>query len=224
MARKSADPAHIEGQLSLLEAELAAPIELPTPSSAPTADESRIAPITGPNTRIRAGNAMDRARAAAVDGALQVLAKRGVKAMTMADVANAGGLARATLYNHVRDKESLLQLVLAHEVRELAKVFSSASSMPTALTGTARTIADHPALVGVRANDPLALAGIAVPTSGEAWAAVRELTRQALAARGSKATPAQVDLLLRWLTSFVVEPGDDASRTSQANELAKSLK
>lgn len=235
MAKKSAEPAQIKGQLSLLEEALAEPIELPTPSATDVRSSAaeggvlresgaEVATISGPNTRIRAGNAMQRARSAAVAGALQVLAKRGVKALTMADVADAGGLARATLYNHVRDKQSLLQLVLAHEVRELAKTFSAASTMPSALTTTARAIADHPALVGVRAHDPLALAPISVPSAGEGWTAIRELTRQALAARGGKASEAQVDLLLRWLTSFVAVPSDDASRNSQASELAKSLK
>ena len=239
MARKSVEPAHIDGQLSLLESELAAPLELPAPSTTPDADsrnsvtdvaESRMvttpteAPISGPNTRIRAGNAMQRARAAAIAGAVSVLARHGVKAMTMADVADAGGLARATMYNHVRDKQSLLQLVLAHEVRELAKVFSAASTMSSALTGTARAIADHPALIGIRSSEPLALAAIAVPTSGEAWDAVRELMRQALVARGAGASSAQVDLVLRWLASFVTEPSDEASRASQAAALAKSLR
>lgn len=212
------DDAQIREQSRLLEEELAAPIELPTPSAAPA-----FAAISGPNTRVRAGNAMQRARAAAISGAIAVLAKQGVKNMTMGDVADAGGLARATLYNHVRDKESLLLLVMAHEARELAKVFSSAATLPEALTATARMIADHPALIGVRKHDPLALAAIAVPATGEGWTAIRELTRQALAVRGGKATDAQIDLLLRWLTSFITVPTDDASRNAQASELAKSL-
>jgi AcrR family transcriptional regulator len=220
VARKPTDNAHVKGQLTLLEEELAAPIELPAPAES----AAQIATISGPNTRVRAGNAMQRARMAAIGGALEVLAAHGVKNLTMADVADAGGLARATLYNHVRDKESLLLLVIANEARELAKVFASASTMPAALTATARAIAAHPALVGVREHDPLSLAAIAVPATGEGWTAIRELTRQALAARGSKATDAQVDLLLRWLTSFITVPSDDASRNSQATELAKSLK
>jgi AcrR family transcriptional regulator len=166
---------------------------------------------------------MERARAAAIAGAIDVLAKRGAKALTMADVADAGGLARATLYNHVRDKQSLFHLVLGHEAREVANLFTSESTLPKALTRASQFIAEHPALVGVRANDPLSLAPLAVPTSGEGWTAIRELTRQALVARGGKGTPAQVDVLLRWLTSFIVEPSDDASRSSQASALAKSL-
>lgn len=179
--------------------------------------------ITGPNTRIRAGNAMQRARDAAIRGALDVLAKRGVRNMTMTDVADAGGLARATLYNHVRDKQALLQLVMAYEARELVKIFAAAPTMPKALTDCAHTLAEHPALVGIRRHDPLALAPIAAPSTGEGWDAIRELTRQALAARGGKATPAQVELLLRWLTSFITMPSDEASRNSQASALAKSL-
>lgn len=227
MARKPAEPAHIKGQLSLLEEELAAPIDLPTPAldgATPAEPRTEVATISGPNTRIRAGNAMQRARVAAVEGALRVLGKRGVKALTMADVADASGLARATLYNHVRDKQSLLQLVLAHEVRDLAVMFSAAPTMPAALTTASRAIAEHRSLIGIREHDPVALAPIAVPSAGEGWDAIRELARQALAARGSKATPPQVDLLLRWLASFVTVPSDESTRHSQASELAKSLK
>ena len=230
MARKPVDPVHVPGQLTLLEVELAAPIELASPAASvavavPSATtENATAPISGPNTRVRAGNAMQRAREAAIAGAIAVLADSGVKAMTMAAVADAGGLARATLYNHVRDKQSLLQLVIAHEVRSLAVGFSAAATMPAALTGTARAIAEHRALVGIRSTDPAVLGAISVPTSGEGWDAVRELLGRALVARGSKGSVAHVELVLRWLASFVTEPSDEGSRSSQASALAKSLR
>lgn len=212
MAKQPTTSTPSAGQLSFLESELQLPLE--------TED---VATISGPNTRVRAGNAMERARSAAIAGAIDVLAKRGAKALTMAEVADEGGLARATLYNHVRDKQSLFHLVLGHEARVAANLFTSESTLPKALTRTAQFIAEHPALVGVRANDPLSLAPLTVPSAGEGWTAIRELTRQALVARGSKGTPAQVDVLLRWLTTFIVEPSDDASRASQASTLAKSL-
>ena len=214
MAKQPAATPPLAGQLSLLESELQLPLENPVDT---------VATISGPNTRVRAGNAMERARSAAIAGALDVLAKRGAKALTMAEVADAGGLARATLYNHVRDKQSLFHLVLGHEAREVANLFTSESTLPKALTRASQFIAEHPALVGIRTHDPLSLAPLAVPTAGEGWNAIRELTRQALVARGSKGTPAQVDVLLRWLTSFVVEPSDAASRSSQASAVAKSL-
>lgn len=164
---------------------------------------------------------MERARAAAISGALAVLSKRGAKALTMAEVADAGGLARATLYNHVRDKQSLFALVLANEARTLGDLFVAESTWPKALTRASQFIAEHPALVGIRANDPQSLAPISAPGAG--WDAVRELAREALVARGSKGTDAQVDVVLRWLTSFVIEPGDADSRASQASAIAKSL-
>ena len=213
MAKQPAEPTPPAGQLSFLESELQLPLE--------TVDD--VATISGPNTRVRAGNAMERARAAAISGAIAVLAKHGAKALTMAEVADEGGLARATLYNHVRDKQSLFQLVIGHEARVVATLFANEATLPKALTRASQFIAEHPALVGVRTHDPLSLAPIAVPTAGEGWNAIRELTRQALVARGSKGTPAQVDVLLRWLTSFVVEPSDAASRSSQASAVAKSL-
>jgi AcrR family transcriptional regulator len=175
--------------------------------------------LTGPNTRIRAGNAMQRARAGAIRGALETLARRGLKRLTMAEAADRGGLARATLYNHVRDKESLIAMLLEHEAQAVAEAFVAAPTMESALVGAATMIAEHPALVGLREHEPAALVRLSVPDDG----AVRQLAADALAARGSSATPADIDLVLRWPASFVASPSDPQARAAQAAALVRTL-
>lgn len=248
MAAKPGDHSHIEGQLSFLdEHEPAAPhVPLtaaesfavvpeppapePTPVQTPASavvhapvsepaaqDDPNI--LSGPNTRIRAGNAMQRARAGAIRGALETLARRGLKRLTMAEAADRGGLARATLYNHVRDKGELLALLLEHESQAVADAFVAAPDLETALTAAAELVAEHPALIGLREHEPAALVRLAVPETG----AVRTLAGESLQRRGCSATEANVDLLLRWLGSFVASPSDPGVRAAQATALARTL-
>lgn len=226
MASKASEHGH-EGQLSFpsdepLRPMAPEPVPVTQPEPLPVMPPQQ-APdptiITGVNTRIRAGNAMQRARAGAIRGALETLARRGLKRLTMAEAADRGGLARATLYNHVRDKDALLSMLLEHESQAVADAFVAAPSLETALAEAAAMIADHPALIGIRAHEPAALVRFTVPEDG----AVRALAATSLAARGCAATDADVDLVLRWLASFAASPSDPRARAEQAAALARTL-
>lgn len=188
-----------------------------TETVAEDADDPMI--LTGPNTRIRAGNAMQRARAGAIRGALETLARRGLKRLTMAEAADRGGLARATLYNHVRDKDALIALLLEHEAQAVANAFVAAPSLEQALIDASTMIAEHPALVGLREHDPAALIKLSAPEAG----AVRQLAAASLAERGSESSDANVDLVLRWLASFAASPSEPAARAAQAASLVRTL-
>ena len=228
MAAKPSEPAHIDGQLSLLDEgagprvpvavpEVGAPVDESPVAMEPDADAGSV--LTGPNTRIRAGNVMHRARAGAVRGALDTIARRGLRGLTMVEAADRGGLARATLYNHVRDKDALLALVLEAELARLGAVLAGASDLATGLAAVADDLARHPSIAGIRAHDQAALAMLA----GADGDAVRSAVAEALAAHGRGADAANVDLVLRWLASFVTVPADPDTRRAQARTLARTL-
>lgn len=244
MAAKPGEHSHIEGQLSFLDSHTASeppaeqpattapaveatapqrePVAAPEPAPEPAEDEAVADDpniLTGPNTRIRAGNAMQRARAGAIRGALETLARRGLKRLTMAEAADRGGLARATLYNHVRDKDQLLAILLEHESHAVADAFVAAPDLESALTTAASMVAQHPALIGLREHEPSALVRLTVPETGS----VRTLAGEVLERRGCSATEANVDLLLRWLGSFVASPSEPDVRAAQAAALARTL-
>ncbi len=228
MAAKPHEAVHVEGQLSFLADDPTAVSEvgavgiaMAAPTEAGAQAELAADPgiITGPNTRIRASNAMHRARDGAIRGALDTIARRGLRGLTMVEAADRGGVARATLYNHARDKDALLELVLDRETQALAQAFVAAPSLEQALADAASAIAEHPALAGIREHDAVSLSRLAASSD----ARVRRLAADSLRARGCTVSDSNLDMALRWLLSFIAAPSDRPSRAAQAQALAKML-
>lgn len=178
-----------------------------------------------PSPRSRAGNAMGRTRAAALDGARRVLVEHGLRKATMGDVAVRGGLAKATLYNHFRTKDELVAALIADDLDELAADCTDLArdDLAVALTRAADAVAGHPVLVGLRSVEPAALLPLAAPAPGEGWDRARAATASVLDAAGRSADAAHVDLVLRWLASFTGEPGTSEARAVGGRALAAGL-
>ncbi|MGE3812298.1 MAG: TetR/AcrR family transcriptional regulator [Candidatus Nanopelagicales bacterium] len=191
----------------------------------PDAPDAAPAAAQGRSPRSRAGNAMGRTRAAALDGARRVLAEHGLRKATMSDVAVRGGLAKATLYNHFRTKDDLVAGLVRDDVAELAADVRdlAADDLVVALTRAADAVASHPVLVGMRTSEPGALLGVCVPAAGDLWDAVRAETASVLDAADRRSGPDDVDLVLRWLAGHALVPGSQASRSAQARIVAAGL-
>jgi AcrR family transcriptional regulator len=185
------------------------------PAEQTSADVASAAPVRAAGTRTRAGNAMDRTRAALLDGARRAVAVSGTR-ITMAQVAAAAGVAKATLYNHFRTREAVLAALLEDEVRRLA---SLGAGRPAAdrLVSSAQELAEHPVLRALAEREPATLAALArVDVTTPGWAAARAAVTSALAEEGRGGA----ELVLRWLASFVVTP---ASRAEIAADVAVLL-
>src|SRR3954466_11972437 len=113
------------------------------------------APVRERGTRSRAGNAMDRTRAALMAGAAQAVQESGIK-ITMAQVANSAGVAKATLYNHFRTREAVLAGLLAAEVEALIDAHAG-KPLATALVDAATAISEHPVRRGLAQIEPAVL-------------------------------------------------------------------
>jgi AcrR family transcriptional regulator len=181
------------------------------PTSVPPAIASA-APVRAAGTRSRAGNAMSRTRAALLDGARRAVEVSGTK-ITMAQVAAAAGVAKATLYNHFRTREAVLSALLVDEVASLAAECAD-QPLPDALSAAANRLARHPLLRALARLEPGTLAGIGcIDTTVEGWRIARDAVAAGLAneARGG------ADTVLRWLASYVITP---ASAAAVAADLA----
>jgi len=164
------------------------------------------APVREAGTRSRAGNAMGRTRAALLDGARRAVAVSGTK-ITMAQVAAAGGVAKATLYNHFRTREAVLAALLEDEVAALSAALAD-RPLADALAAAANAISEHPLLRALAHLEPATLSRLGtIDPAACGWQLAREGVDTALA-RGSRGG---TDLVLRWLASFVLSPADAAT-------------
>ena len=162
---------------------------------------------------------MGRARAAVLDGALRSIARQGVRATTMGDVAALGGVAKATLYNHFRRKEDVWRALADAEVRRIVEecVALAAEDLRTAVSTAADRVAEHPAIRRIAAEEPELLGAIAAPDPGTpGWTAAVDGATAMLAASGRSASPATVDVVVRWVASHVGLPGSAESRRAGA--------
>jgi AcrR family transcriptional regulator len=172
-------------------------------------------PVRAPGVRSRAGNAMSRTRAALMAGAARAVEISGTK-ITMSQVAAAAGVAKATLYNHFRTREAVLDALVAAEVEGLVDEFGHLPAVE-ALSGAATAISRHPLRHALARIEPQTLAALGrIDDAAEPWRRARGAVEAALGPDLSQGT----DLVLRWLASFVLSP---ESRVEMAEAEARVL-
>jgi AcrR family transcriptional regulator len=157
------------------------------------------APVREKGTHSRAGNAMNRTRAALLAGAALAVEVSGTK-ITMARVAAAAGVAKATLYNHFRTREAVLAALVVDQVDAIVDN-QAGKPLAAALRDAATAIGCHPVLRGLARVEPGALAALGrIDRSAEGWQRARAAVAAALAAESRGG----VDTVLRWLASFLL--------------------
>ncbi|HEX5493609.1 MAG TPA: helix-turn-helix domain-containing protein [Mycobacteriales bacterium] len=186
----------------------------------PTALASAL-PQRAAGTRSRGGNAMARTRAALLDGALRSVARHGARRTTMNDIATEAGIAKATLYNHFRTKENVLAALVEAQVRIVAAECRP-MSLVDALEHAARRLSEHTVLRRLARDEPVMLAAMLTPgPHAGGWRAAAEEISGRLGDRRAHLDSAPVDLVLRWLVTFVARPGDPAAIRASAELLGQ---
>jgi AcrR family transcriptional regulator len=180
-------------------------------------------PIHERGLHSRAGNAMARTRAAVLDGASRAVEKHGARKATMADIASLAGIAKGTLYNHFRAKEAVYAAALDAGIRTLAAecVAVAPDGLADALSLAAERIGSHPALRRIAADEPTVLAALMTPTDMPLWGLARSSVRDVLVAAGVATSSASIDLVVRWLSTYLAAEGADGA--NQAGLLAAAL-
>ncbi len=168
---------------------------------------------------------MGRTHEAALRGASAAVAKYGSRKATMGDIAALAGIAKATLYNHFRTREDIYAAVAEAEVNAIAIAARAklADGFDAAVAEAARLLSDHAALRRVATDDPSTLVAIASPGDGAAWTAARAQVTVALTQAGYEATPAAVDVVLRYLVSQVLAPSTPAERAEAAPLITRAV-
>ena len=181
------------------------------------------APVRAPGSHTRSGNAMLRTRAAILAAAEDCVARVGVRRTTMSEVSAAGGIAKATLYNHFRAKPDLLEGLLLARIDGLADRGAQTGGVAAALGLVADELAASPALRRAAADEPEVVAALVQPGEGRAWQAARAAVVRVLTSSGAGADAAAVDVVLRWLLAQAVAPATPAEVAGGARLLAAAL-
>jgi AcrR family transcriptional regulator len=172
-------------------------------------------PVRETGTRSRAGNAMNRTRTALLDGARRAVEISGTK-ITMAQVAAAAGVAKATLYNHFRTREAVLDALLADEIEQIV-ARTSGLALPDALVTAAGAISDNPRLRTLARIESATIATLGrMDTSAPGWQRARAAVDAAIDRGGT-------EFVLRWLASFLLSPGRSGAISSDVALLLSAL-
>jgi AcrR family transcriptional regulator len=166
---------------------------------------------------------MGRARAGILAGARRSLAEAGTRGLTMSGVADRGGVAKATVYNHFRSRDELVAGLVVDTVERLASDAAAAPDLESALAGAAGSAARLPELRGAVGHDAAVVAGLVRPGDGVGWVAARTAVAQVMAGHGVEASPERVELVLRWVSAVAVADPDPGAVAAEARVLAAGL-
>ncbi|MEO8105845.1 MAG: TetR/AcrR family transcriptional regulator [Actinomycetes bacterium] len=151
----------------------------------------------GQAPQARASNGMYRARAQILAAAAALVASGGLRALTMASLARKSAVAKATVYNHFRDRDDALQALLEAERNRLI-AHCAAVPQDGRLVAAARWLSESSVIGGLRRHDPAVLVSLADQALSES--SVHDVVREWCAPDGDP------DAALRWLVSFAVVP------------------
>ncbi len=164
---------------------------------------------------------MGRARSGVLDGALQSVIARGTRATSMSGIAVAGGVAKATVYNHFRTKDEVLQALLERELDRAGGFALAGSNLCAGLAAAATQVAEHPARRTLALQEPEVLAALISAAPDDPLS--RRLARNTLENYGLPPTPERVEIVLRTLSTFLACPGRKTDREALVAVLASAL-
>jgi AcrR family transcriptional regulator len=151
-----------------------------------------------------------RTRSAILEGAKSLVAKQGVAKTSMIEIADEAEVSRATLYNHFRDKESVLRGLLEYEVFRILELATNEISPAQALARISIEISSDSALATFRTSDSAVLTRLLSSRPDPLWDEIQVgLARLLL-------SPQQVELALRWLIGQVFAPLTPEQSAQQA--------
>jgi len=135
-----------------------------------------------------------------LDGAKSLIATVGLTKMTMIEIADTAQVSRATLYNHFRDKESVVEALCKSECARLIAIAQSAPNATDALELLSIQVSTDSALAHMRTHDQALLTRGLSAHQNPLW---RELTEVLREITGSQIV---ADLSLRWLIGQALNP------------------
>ena len=153
-----------------------------------------------------------RTQNAILEATKQLIATTGLKKMSMIEIADVSEVSRATLYNHYRDKDSVLRALCESEMQRLVAIAQAAPDVKTALEQISIEISQDKALAAMRTQDPDSLTIALAAQTDTLWKAFAIAMGHLLGTEKSQ-------LATRWLIGQALHPITPAQSRAQAEAI-----
>jgi AcrR family transcriptional regulator len=159
-----------------------------------------LTPLNNAPTYQRQGAIHRRTEEAILSTTKSLIAQKGLSATTMIDISAESEVSRATLYNHYRDKNAVVQALLASELIRLKELMVNIGTPAAVLERLSLEISGDESLKMMRLSDPTALAFALTDSANPLWlefhAAILDITKLDVC----------TSLAVAWLKSQVLAP------------------
>lgn len=163
-----------------------------------------------------------RTQDAIAQAARSILQNGPTKNLSMVSLATTSGIARATVYNHITEKNDIYRLLSHNYLDEISQIIKSSTSMVSGLNALADFVATDAAIAGLRNHDPKALVA-AITYVHQMPDQIAKMVMDSLLAWNVSADLIAADVVLRWITSYAINPGTALERQVGAEVLASAL-
>ena len=156
------------------------------------------------------------------DAARSILASGPTKNLSMVSLATTSGIARATVYNHIAEKNDIYRLIRDSYLLEISKIVERNQNLTSGLNALADFVANDKAIAGLRQFDSKALIS-SITYIHSMPDEIAKAVMDALLAWQVSADLISADVVVRWITSYAINPGTKADRQVGAEVLANAL-
>ena len=153
-----------------------------------------------------------RTQNAILEATKQLITTTGLKKMSMIEIADVSEVSRATLYNHYRDKDSVIRALCEFEMQRLVEIAQIAPDATSALEQISIKISGDKALAAMRTQDSESLT-IALSAQGDT------LWRAFSIAMGHLLGSEKGELATRWLIGQALHPINSEQSRAQAEAI-----
>jgi AcrR family transcriptional regulator len=153
-----------------------------------------------------------RTQVAILEATKQLIATTGLKKMSMIEIADVSEVSRATLYNHYRDKDSVMRALCESEMQRLVVIAQAAPDATAALELISIEISGDTALAAMRIQDPESLTIALAAQSDTLWRAFSIAMAHLLGNEKS-------ELATRWLIGQALHPISSTQSRAQAEAI-----
>jgi len=157
-----------------------------------------------------------RTQVAILEGTKSLIATVGLKKMSMIEIADIAQVSRATLYNHYRDKDSVLRALCESEAERFVNLARNSTSAIEALERLSIEISQDKALDNMRKSDPESLSLFLSSQEDRLWKAVSSAITLVVN------NPVMSELTVRWLIGQALHPLSPTQSRQQAEAIIKS--